>query len=157
VARRRIAVVGCGGAGRAAAAGVSQAGGMVTLVNRSVPSGLRAARLLDLPFVPLDEFDPGAYDVLIHATPVKDRMLFSIDGLDPATVIFDLAYGQTATQLTTAARAAGYVTVDGGEMTLVELPRQFHRMTGQHIPIGIVRAAQQEFRGDTPTFIGATR
>jgi 3-dehydroquinate dehydratase/shikimate dehydrogenase len=145
VARRRIAVVGCGGAGRSAAAGLSQAGGLVTLVNRGIPGGLRAAKLVDLPFVPLAEFDPRAYDVLVHATPVKDAMLFPLDGLDPGTVIFDLSYGPTETPLVAAARAAGHRTIDGSEMTLVELPRQFHRMTGHHIPVGIVRAAQREF------------
>jgi 3-dehydroquinate dehydratase/shikimate dehydrogenase len=146
VARRRVAVIGCGGAGRAAAAGISRAGGRVTLVNRGIPPGVRAAKLLGLPFVPLHEFDPCSYDVLVHATPVNDAMPFSIDGIDPATVIFDLSYGGRETRLIAAARANGHPAIDGTEMTLVQLPRQFHRMTGQHIPIGIVRAAQAEFR-----------
>src|SRR6185295_218819 len=50
VAGRQAAVVGCGGAGRAAAAGLQQAGGKVTLVNRSLERGLYASNLLTLPF-----------------------------------------------------------------------------------------------------------
>jgi 3-dehydroquinate dehydratase/shikimate dehydrogenase len=145
VARRRIAVIGCGGAGRAAGAGLSQAGGLVTLVNRGISRGLRAAKLLDLPFVPLDEFNPRGYDVLVHATPVNDGMLFSVDDLDPDSVIFDLSYGLKETPLVAAARAAGHRTIDGREMIVVALPRQFHRMTGHHLPAGFVRAALREF------------
>jgi 3-dehydroquinate dehydratase/shikimate dehydrogenase len=148
VARRRIAVVGCGGAGRAAAAGLSQAGAQVTLINRSIPAGRRAAERLGLPFVPLREFDPHSYNVLINATPVRDTTPFPIEGLDPATVIFDLCYGATETPLVAAARTRGHITIDGSEMTLVQLPLQFHRMTGHHIPIGIVRDAQHEFSGN---------
>jgi 3-dehydroquinate dehydratase/shikimate dehydrogenase len=145
VARRRIAVIGCGGAGRAAGAGLSQAGGLVTLVNRSIPRGLRAAKLLDLPFVPLDEFDPRVYDIVVHATPVNDAMPFPIDDLAPDAVIFDLSYGPTETTLAAAARAAGHRTIDGREMIVVALPRQFQRMTGHHLPAGFVRAALREF------------
>jgi 3-dehydroquinate dehydratase/shikimate dehydrogenase len=149
VARRRIAVIGCGGAGRAAGAGLSQAGGLVTLVNRGKPRGLRAAKLLDLPFVPLDEFDPRVYDIVVHATPVNNAMPFPIDDLAPDTVVFDLSYGPTETPLATAARAAGHRTIDGRDMIVVALPRQFHRMTGHRIPTGIVRAAVHEFSEDS--------
>jgi 3-dehydroquinate dehydratase / shikimate dehydrogenase len=145
VARRRIAVIGCGGAGRAAAAGLTREGAWVTLVNRGIRTGLQAAKRLNLPFVPLYEFDPRAFDVLVHATPVKDELPFRIDGLDPNVVVFDLTYAATETRLTAAARAAGHRTIDGREMTMNELSRQFHRMTGAHIAADIVRAAQREF------------
>lgn len=151
VARRRIAVIGCGGAGRAAAAGLVRAGAWVTMVNRGIRSGLQAAKRLNLPFVPLYEFDPRAFDVLVHATPVKDELPFRIDGLDPTVVIFDLTYAATETRLAAAARAAGHRTIDGRAMTLTELSRQFHRMTGTHIAAEIVRAAQHEFLQSPPS------
>ncbi|MGH3388538.1 MAG: type I 3-dehydroquinate dehydratase [Actinomadura sp.] len=151
VARKRIAVIGCGGAGRAAAAALTQAGAWVTMVNRGIRSGLPVAKRLNLPFVPLYEFDPRAFDVLVHATPVKDTLPFPIDGLDPTVVVFDLTYAATETRLTTAARAAGHRTIDGKEMTLAELSRQFHRMTGTHIAAEIVRAAQHEFLQSPPS------
>ncbi|MGH3387574.1 MAG: hypothetical protein ACRDOO_01700 [Actinomadura sp.] len=61
-------------------------------------------------------------------------------------------YAVTETRLTATARAAGHRTIDGREMTLAELSCQFHRMAGQHIPVGIVRVAQTEFMGagDSP-------
>jgi 3-dehydroquinate dehydratase/shikimate dehydrogenase len=146
VARRRVAVIGCGGAGRAAAAGLVRAGAEVTLVNRGERRGLRAASRLDLPYVPLREFDPRHFSVLVNATPPGDAPPFPLDGLDPATVIFDLGYTREPTPLVAAALAAGHIVIDGGEMTRVELPRQFHRMTGRRLAVEIVRAAQDEFR-----------
>ncbi|HYN22879.1 MAG TPA: type I 3-dehydroquinate dehydratase, partial [Thermoanaerobaculia bacterium] len=65
---KRAAVVGTGGAGRSAAAGLATAGAQVTLVNRGSERGQQAASLLDLPFVPLAELDPSAFDILVNAT-----------------------------------------------------------------------------------------
>jgi 3-dehydroquinate dehydratase / shikimate dehydrogenase len=138
---RRIAVIGCGGAGQAAAAGLSEAGAEVTLVNRGRDRGEYAAERLGLPFTRLDGFDPRPFSVLIHATPVTDALLFSIADLDPAAVVFDLNYGPTDTPLVAAARAAGHVTLDGRDMLVAELSRQFRLMTGHEMPIGEVRAA----------------
>ncbi|HKO57492.1 MAG TPA: type I 3-dehydroquinate dehydratase, partial [Thermoanaerobaculia bacterium] len=52
----RIAVIGCGGSGRAVAAALQQAGADVTLVNRGFDRGSFAVRLLRLPFLPLAGF-----------------------------------------------------------------------------------------------------
>lgn len=141
LADRPIAVIGCGGAGRAAAVGLTRAGARVTLVNRGLPRGEFAARQLGLPFVPLAEFDPSPFAVLVHATSVRDDIPFRLDGLDPATVVFDLNYRATQTPLIEAAQAAGYVTVDGREMLLAELSRQFRLMTGEAMPVAEVSAA----------------
>jgi 3-dehydroquinate dehydratase/shikimate dehydrogenase len=138
---RQIAVIGCGGAGRAAAVGLSQAGAKVTLTNRGLPRGEYAAKQLGLPFVPLSDFDPHPFSVLVHATTAKEFVPFPVDGLDPATVIFDLNYQATETPLIAAARAAGCVTIDGKEMLLSELSRQFHLMTGHDMPVAEVSAA----------------
>jgi len=141
LADRPVAVIGCGGAGRASAVGLMRAGARVTLVNRGRRRGEFAARHLGLPFVPLADFDPRPFPVLVHATSASDDVLFPLDGLDPTTVIFDLNYRATQTPLIAAAQAAGYVTVDGKEMLLAELSRQFHLMTGNTMPIAEVSAA----------------
>jgi 3-dehydroquinate dehydratase/shikimate dehydrogenase len=138
---RRVAVVGCGGAGRAAAAGLSQAGARVTLVNRGVRRGERIAKRLGLPFVPLRHLDPRRFSVLIHATPVIDEPLFRIDGLNPATVVFDLNYRAAETPLVAAGRSGGHLTLDGRDMLLVELARQFELMTDRSMPVDEVAAA----------------
>jgi 3-dehydroquinate dehydratase/shikimate dehydrogenase len=70
VAGRRAAVVGAGGAGRAAAIGLARAGARVTLFNRSAERGEKAGADLDLPYLPLGELDAGEFEVLVNATPL---------------------------------------------------------------------------------------
>ena len=141
LADRPVAVIGCGGAGRAAAVGLTRVGARVTLVNRGARRGEFAAEHLGLPFVSLDDFDPRPFPVLVHATSESDDVVFPLAGLDPTTVVFDLNYRATETPLIAAAQAAGYVTVDGTEMLLAELSRQFHLMTGRDMPVPEVSAA----------------
>lgn len=134
VTGRRVAVIGCGGSGRAAAAGLAGAGAHVTLINRGMRRGEYAASLLGLPFVPLTRFNPREFTVLVHATTVKDALPFGIDGVNPDTVIFDLNYGAADTPLIATARAAGHPTIDGKNMLVAEVSRQFHGMTGHRLP-----------------------
>ncbi len=79
LAGRKTAVVGCGGAGRAAAAGLKQAGAEVTLVNRGTERGAYAARLLGLPFVPLAGVsDARDFFLVVHATPLTSESPFPV-------------------------------------------------------------------------------
>jgi len=59
--RKRAAVVGCGGAGRAVAAALEQEGAAVTLVNRGLERGGHAVKLLGLPFAPLAGFKAAGF------------------------------------------------------------------------------------------------
>jgi 3-dehydroquinate dehydratase / shikimate dehydrogenase len=69
---RRAAVVGAGGAGRAAAVGLSRAGARVTLFNRSAERGEKAAEELGLEWRALGELGGaiGEFEILVNATPV---------------------------------------------------------------------------------------
>lgn len=134
VAGRPVAVVGCGGAGRAAAAGLQQAGGKVTLVNRGMERGRLAARLLGLPFIPLAEFDPRPFSLVVHATPLADALPFAVSELSRGAAVVELVYGAAPTPLM---RAAGGVAIDGREVLLVEAQRQFEMMTGRTMPRGL--------------------
>lgn len=142
VAGKRIAIIGCGGSGRAMAVALDQAGAHVTLVNRSLDRGYLAAQLLDLPFVPLATFTPTGFDILINATPVGrhgDTLPFPVDTLNENAVVVDLVYGSRPTPLVTRTRARGRRAIDGREMLLVQVMRQFALMTGQEMPETLVR------------------
>lgn len=134
VAGRRAAVVGCGGAGRAAAAGLQAAGAEVILVNRGTERGHLAAGLLELPFVPLSRFSARDFPLVVHATPLQHEPPFPLDGLDRGTVVVELVYGSGPTPLMTAAAARGGLAIDGREVLLVEAQRQFQMMTGRLMP-----------------------
>jgi 3-dehydroquinate dehydratase/shikimate dehydrogenase len=144
LAGRETAVVGCGGAGRAAAAGLQQAGASVTLVNRGRERGELAARLLGLPFVPLAAFTPGRYSLVVNATPCTgagEEWPFRPGELGAGTVIVDLPYAAgEPTPLVAASAARGHTAIDGREVLLVEAQRQFQLMTGRRMPGAPARA-----------------
>ncbi len=135
----RTAVVGCGGAGKAAAYGLEIGGAGVTLVNRSVERGEKAAAELHLPFVALDDFDPRGFDVVVHATSLghrdDDELPFAVDRLDPGATVVDMVYRDCQpTRLVRRARAHGCHAVDGREVLLDQAFRQFLLMTGEELP-----------------------
>ena len=146
----RAAVVGCGGAGRAAAYGLEIAGAGVTLVNRNEERGEKAAADLRLPFIPLTGFDPRGFDIVVHATSLghrdDDEPAFAIDRLHPGTAVVDMVYrdpriggGAESTRLAREARARGCRTVDGRSVLLHQAFRQFLMMTGEELPRDLAR------------------
>lgn len=137
---RRVAVVGCGGAGRGAAAGLQRAGAKPTLVNRSAARGRYAAKLLGLDYVALEDFEPEQYSLIVHATPIRSTPPFSVDRARDDTVIVDLTYGPEETAIATAARRRRLPVVDGWRVLMVEVARQFRLMTGQALPKAIQTA-----------------
>jgi 3-dehydroquinate dehydratase/shikimate dehydrogenase len=134
---KKAAVVGCGGSGRAIATALDQAGAVVTLVNRGLERGLRAHRLLGLPFVLLSEFTVDGYSLVVNATPVgcnNGDLPFKLKGLSQDAVVVDLVYGSQTTPLIAAARAQGRITIDGLEVLYIQARRQFQLMTGREMP-----------------------
>jgi 3-dehydroquinate dehydratase/shikimate dehydrogenase len=131
---RRAAVVGCGAAGRSIAAALTALGAHVVLVNRSEGRGRFAAQLLGLPFVPLAEFSPAGFGLLVHATPVTDRLLVPPGGLSSDAAVLEMVPTETPTPLIADARARGLFTVDGWQVMAVEGDLQFQLMTGVAMP-----------------------
>ena len=91
----RVAVIGCGGSGRVAAAALVQAGAEVTIVNRGSDRGKWAGNLLGLRFVPLKDFSLRGYSAMINATPVGrdgEELPVDLKNLDPGSLVVDLVY-----------------------------------------------------------------
>jgi 3-dehydroquinate dehydratase/shikimate dehydrogenase len=139
LSERRGVVVGAGGAGRAAAEGLMVAGAQVTVANRDPERGQRAADLLKLPFVPLGELQPSAFDIIVNATSLgraeNDPLPFSLDGVQPGTVVVDLVYRAEPTPLLCAAAERGLATIDGREVLVYQALGQFRWMTGREMPV----------------------
>ena len=136
-AGKRVAVVGCGGAGRAAAAGLDRVGAEVTLVNRSWARGQLATQRLGLPFIPLIQFTTNDFDMVVHATPVgrDDQSLpFDLGGLSTNAAVVDFVYGPKPTPLMTQSRELGHTAIDGHDILVAQVCKQFQRMTGLEMP-----------------------
>jgi len=145
IAGRRAVVLGCGGAGRAAALGLSLAGAAVTLVNRGEERGKKAAQRLKLPFLPLSGLVARDFDLIVNATPVgrreNDELLIPIAALGEGTVVVDLVYGTQPTPFVAAARDNGLTAVDGREVLLRQAVPQFRNMTGRALPVEVAARA----------------
>ncbi len=140
------AVVGAGGAGRSAAAGLDRAGAKVTLFNRDPHRGRSSADHLKVPFRPLPELDPSAFDLLVNATSLgrgeDDPLPFAVDRLRPGAVVIDLVYlKDRSTRLLAEAAARGAVAIDGREVLVDQARGQFRMMTGRDLPLNLARRA----------------
>jgi 3-dehydroquinate dehydratase / shikimate dehydrogenase len=138
----KAAVIGCGGAGRAVAVALQQKGAAVTLVNRGQERGEYAAQLLGLPFVPLATFRAHGFDLIVNATPVgrdRDCFPFIVDSLSSETLLIDLAYGTHPTPLVSAVTARGGTAIDGYDVLLTQVRKQFQLLTGLEMSANIGR------------------
>ncbi|MGN9909700.1 hypothetical protein ACTMTJ_19320 [Phytohabitans sp. LJ34] len=135
LAGRSAAVVGCGGAGRAAAVALRDAGAAVTMVNRGGTRGRLAADLLGLPYTPLRAFRPSGPMVVVHATSVHTGLPFPVDGLTAGAAVLDMVCppgGSSA--LVEEVRSRGLRAIDGRRVLAVEAAHQFRLMTGRPMP-----------------------
>jgi shikimate dehydrogenase len=80
--------------------------------------------------------DVGEADLVIHATPVRDDVLFE---LGPGQTLIDLPYPRTATAA--AAAAAGARVLDGLEVLVAQGAASFELWTGLAAPIAAMREA----------------
>jgi shikimate dehydrogenase len=143
----RALVLGAGGAGRAVAWALREAGAAEVAVWNRTPE--RAAALADELGVRHAE-RPGACDLLVNATSVGldpplrgDEALHALglDGVDPPPVVLDLVYSEEPTALLEWARRGGSRTVDGLEVLVRQGALSFERWTGREAPLETMRAA----------------
>jgi shikimate dehydrogenase len=80
--------------------------------------------------------DVGDADLVIHATPVRDEVLFE---LDSEQTLIDLPYPRTATA--EAAAAAGARVLDGLEVLVAQGAASFELWTDRPAPVEAMREA----------------
>lgn len=142
----RALVLGAGGAARAVAWALRQAGASEVMVwNRTAERAAELAADLGVSAVPR----PAACDLLVNATSVglEPRLdeagtldALQLDEFDPPQIVVDLVYGEEPTPLLAWARRAGSRTVDGLEVLVRQGALSFERWTGFEAPVGAMRA-----------------
>lgn len=155
----RVAVLGAGGAARAAIFSLARAGAeRITIFNRT---SKRAAFLVDdlaeafpasrLTFEPLNSETlaarPGKVDLVINTTslgmhPQADTCPWPADvPIPPDTVFYDLVYNPLDTLFLRRARDAGISTIDGLGMFVHQGAFAFEKWTGRQAPVEVMRQA----------------
>ena len=141
---KAVAIIGAGGAARAAAFGIKHEGGRLTVINRTPKTGEKLALELGCEFQPLAEVHQLPYHIVLNATsagmmPHHDSCPLDAALLDSATVVMDLVYNPLKTRLLTEAEKIGCTTVDGLSMFVHQGAVQFELWTGQKAPVDIMR------------------
>lgn len=137
---QRVAVLGAGGAARAAAFVLKMSGADVVIVNRSEERGMRAAKSLGLPFVPLSEArDAIGNAAALFACWPKSAGDFDASLLASDQIVFDANYGESA--FAGASFKAGCRYMDGIEWLLGQAFACFELLTGKPAPADAMRNA----------------
>ena len=149
----RALVLGAGGAGRACAWALREAGAEVSVWNRTARRGAELATELEI----AHSEEPGEFDLLVNATTVGMRepgvdgaaaeapdlkqLPVRADALNERKVVVDLVYGPVPTPLVEAARSRGARVVDGLEVLVHQGAASLRTWTGLDPPVETMRAA----------------
>ena len=185
VAGARIVVVGAGGAARAAVVALTDAGAVVSVVNRTVSRAEEVAALVGADFGAIETLQQGGFDVVINATPVGMVPVGMVagggDGIGPTTapqpnatpfptawlsgdeIVFDMIYRPRRTALLRQAAERGCTTIEGLEMFVRQAAAQYRHLTGDKgdEPLASMRLAADrvlvEDEAQNPTHDGTPR
>jgi shikimate dehydrogenase len=144
LANARAAILGAGGAARAAAAGLASVGAEVSVYARQPGRAAEVAALAGGRSCSGGP-RPGTWDLLVNATPVGT---FPDVGETPIAesclggrLVYDLVYNPAETRLMREAAAAGCETIGGLDMLVAQAQLQFAAWTGRRPPAGLMRQA----------------
>ena len=118
LAEARVAVIGAGGASRAAVWALKRELANVTVFARDPAKGEPLAGALF-----------AGYDVVINATPASPARAEQLAG---ARLVYDLIYNPTETEFLKDGRAVGCDTLGGLPMLVAQARRQFQLWTGKN-------------------------
>lgn len=139
----RIALLGAGGAARAAVFGLIDAGAEVFLVNRTHENAVALAKAATAKALKHDQLRRQHFDALINSTPCgmkgsKQALPIEENELN-AGLVFDMVYNPLETPLLKLAKSRGIPVINGLEMFVQQGARQFEIWTGKAAPEAAMR------------------
>lgn len=144
LSRATALIAGNGGAARAAACALADAGVKVALTGRN-PDRVRAlSRLAGGDCISCEQAASRHFDIVVNATPVGmwpnvDECFFK-DKI-PGEIVFDMVYNPLETMMIRRAREQGKKVVPGLTMFIEQAVRQFEIWTGETAPRAAMEAA----------------
>lgn len=147
---KRVLLLGAGGAARAVAVSLADAGAKLTIANRDVGKGEALAAHVGAVARDASEAGrAGEYDVVVNAT---SRGMADVDPSSPippgalgaGQVVMDIVYKPLETALVAQARAASATAIGGARMLLFQAMEQFRLYTGHEPPRAAMEGALLE-------------
>lgn len=143
---RQVLILGAGGAARAIAYGVLEAGGRVSVTDIDMSKAATLAREFGVECLEPGQMDTCKAEILINATPVgmaphSDDIPLAPELLSRFRLVMDIVYRPLRTRLLKEAHARGLEVVDGLRMLLHQGAAQFSLWTGQPAPVEVMAEA----------------
>ncbi|MFZ0820768.1 MAG: shikimate dehydrogenase [Candidatus Acidiferrales bacterium] len=142
LAGSRVLLLGAGGAARAAAFALAEAGAVVNICARNAQKAKTLARAAGAEVIPRPRLRGEFFDAVINATPVgmsaRDGSPLRANELN-CRVVMDMIYRPMETPLLRMARRRGIETVSGVEMFLAQGTAQWEIWMGERAPADVMR------------------
>lgn len=132
----RVAIIGAGGAARAAIWALKHQSANVTLFARNTAEAQPLAGSFEISCLELSGASFNGYDLVVNATPHSPVTSKQMTG---ARCVYDLVYNPTETQFLREAHEAGCETLGGLEMLIAQAGRQFELWTGKNFDPGLAQ------------------
>jgi shikimate dehydrogenase len=146
ISGRHFLILGAGGAARAIAFGIREAGGAITLTDVDGPRAAALAGELGATAMAPEAVGGCPATILINATPVGlapkvEEIPINPGLLERFSLVMDIVYRPLQTRLLKEAADRGAATIDGLKMLLHQATAQFELWTGQAAPLEIIAQA----------------
>jgi shikimate dehydrogenase len=140
-----FAILGAGGAARAAVFGIQKEGGIPVIFNRTTKTGEGVAREFGCPFYSLSEIEKIKADCLINTTSVGmapdiEKSPLMQESLTNFRWVVDIIYNPLKTKLLREAQEAGCTVLDGVGMFVHQGAEQTKIWMGMEPPRALMRA-----------------
>ena len=141
----RVLVLGAGGAARAVAFALSQAGAALWVCSRRPQRAKLLARAAGGEALPRAQLRHESFDVIVNATPVGMHPSSADSPLEArelnCKLVFDTIYRPRTTKLLQMAERRGIETVSGVEMFVAQGAAQWELWVGDRAPVAAMRRA----------------
>ena len=145
---KKVVLLGAGGAARAVAFAVADAGGKLVIVNRTAQAAAMLAAAVGGQYAPLDKLTQEIHDadIVMNATsvgmaPSEHTSLVDKAALSSATVVMDIVSRPRETVLLQTARERGCGVVYGDRMLFWQGVLKFKLYTGIEPPVAVMAQA----------------